>query len=261
MPRSLAIRSVRIENSFIPVSGVGPKTERALWERGATEWDRFEHSLVGATRADRISDFIDTATERLDADDAEFFADAFPARCTWRLYENFRESACFLDIETTGLRVRSDEVTVVGLHFPGEDRTRTLIRGRDLDRESLAAELAGVQLLVTFNGKTFDLPALEHAFDIDVEVPHFDLRYACGRLGLTGGLEEVEYLLGIERTTSGVSGRDAVRLWHEYQRGDEQALDTLVAYNRDDVANLEPIADAVVDGLDREVFASVVDVE
>ncbi|RLM48905.1 ribonuclease H-like domain-containing protein, partial [Halorubrum sp. Atlit-28R] len=66
---------------------------------------------------------------------------------------------------------------------------------------------------------------------------------------------------GIDRDRPDISGRDAVRLWREYERGDESALDTLVSYNREDTVNLERLMetvtgklhDRVCDGLDTDL--------
>jgi uncharacterized protein YprB with RNaseH-like and TPR domain len=243
---------VRIENSFIPVEGVGEKTERSLWERGITHWDAFDRSAVGGKRGDRIASFIDVARDHLDRGDPRFFRDTFPSGSHWRLYENFREGACFLDIETTGLSKRRDRVTVVGLHRDGD--TRTLVRGRDLSRETLERELDEAELLVTFNGKRFDVPFLAESFGIEVDVPHVDLMYPCRKLGLSGGLKAIEGAVGIERDRPDISGEDAVRLWREYERGSEEALGTLLSYNREDTEHMKPLMDHVASRLHEDVF-------
>jgi uncharacterized protein YprB with RNaseH-like and TPR domain len=209
---------------------------------------------VGSTTAERIESFIDTARSRLADGDARYFGERFPSGSYWRLYENFAERTCFLDIETTGLDHTHDDVTVVGLHRAGE--TDALVNGRDLTRERLAAELDDAKLLVTFNGKRFDVPFLETSFDLDIDVPHLDLMYPCRQMGLTGGLKEIEQRVGIDRDRPDLSGRDAVRLWREYERGDERSLETLVSYNRDDTANMERLVDIVTDRLHDDVFVS-----
>ena len=245
---------MRIENSFIPVRGVGEATERRLWNDGVTHWNAFDGSTVGATTERRIREFIATARDRLDAGDAALFDDAFPSSSRWRLYENFRDGACFFDIETTGLDARHNDVTTVSFHRAGE--TTTLVRGEDLTRTAVADQLADASLLVTFNGKRFDVPFLERSFDLDIDRPHVDLMYPCRQLDLTGGLKAIERTVGIDRDRPELSGRDAVRLWHQYERGDEQALSTLVSYNRADTANLESLMDIVADRLHDEVFAA-----
>lgn len=243
---------MRLENSFIPVDGVGPATERKLWQAGITHWDDFAPDAVGEKTGRRIAGFIDLARERLIDDDARFFYDVLPSRCRWRLYENFRESTAYFDIETTGLSHGVDEVTVVTVHIDG--RTRTLVKGQDLTGAALRDAFADVDLLVSYNGKHFDVPFLERSFDVDLERPHIDLMYPCRRLGLTGGLKSMETDLGIEREHPELSGEDAVRLWRAYERGDSTALDTLVRYNRDDTVNMREVMELVVDRLDREVF-------
>ncbi|WP_423997175.1 ribonuclease H-like domain-containing protein [Halorubrum trapanicum] len=249
---------MRIENSFIPVEGVGETTERRLWERGVTRWDEFDPAVdvagVGSTTADRIESFIAEALARLDDGDAAYFDREFPSGERWRLYENFREETCFFDIETTGLDERRDRVTTVSFHQGGE--TTTLIAGDDLTARRLREQFADASLLATFNGARFDVPFLETSFDLDIDTPHLDLMYPAKRIGLSGGLKPIENQLGIDRDRPDISGRDAVRLWHEYERGDEDALETLVSYNREDTVNLQALADAVCDALDDEVFVA-----
>jgi len=248
---------MRAENSFIPVEGVGETTERRLWADGVHTWGDFEGEVPGPAPADRVWSFIDRARDRLAAGDPDFFADRFPAGEQWRFFENFREQACFLDIETTGLDRDRDRVTVVSLHRAGS--TTTLVRDRGLSRAELAAHLEEAGLLVTFNGKRFDVPFLESSFDLDIGHPHLDLIYPCRGLGLTGGLKRVEREVGIDRDRPDLSGRDAVRLWHEYEAGDGEALETLVSYNRDDTVNLARLAESVTDRLHAEVFEPVVE--
>lgn len=243
---------MRIENSFIPVRGVGTKTERRLWEHGITHWDDFDGSVVGDTTAERIYDFLDEAAPRLADGDARYFDSTFPSKERWRLYENFRDSTCFFDIETTGLDAARNDVTTVTFHRGGE--TTTLVQGDNLTADALHEQFDPADLIVTFNGKRFDVPFLEQSFDLAIDVPHVDLMYPCKRLGLTGGLKQVEKDVGIDRDRPDLSGRDAVRLWRQYERGDDDALDTLVSYNRDDTENLRTLMDQVTGSLHDETF-------
>ncbi|QSW98757.1 ribonuclease H-like domain-containing protein [Haloterrigena alkaliphila] len=243
---------MRIENSFIPVRGVGETTERKLWRRGITHWDEFDGSVVGETLADRIESFIEDGRTHLERGDVSVFAERLPAASRWRCYENVREETCFLDIETTGLDASCNDVTTVSVHRGGE--TKTFVKDRDLTPERLETELEASSLLVTFNGQRFDVPFLETCYDIDVTTPHVDLMYPCKKLGLDGGLKAIERDLGIDRDMPDISGRDAVRLWREYERGDEGALETLVEYNRADTRNMEPLLEIVTDRLHETVF-------
>jgi uncharacterized protein YprB with RNaseH-like and TPR domain len=245
---------VRVENSFLGAEGIGEGLERRLWEQGVTHWEAFTPDCdgIGETRADRIESFIDNGKRALSRDDVAFFDRRFPGGARWRLYETFREQACFFDIETTGLDRHRDVVTTVTVHQNGD--TRTLVRGDDLTDETLAAAFADAGLLVTFNGARFDVPFLESSFDVDLDRPHVDLLPTCRKLGLSGGLSAVERELGIGRELPDVDGREAVRLWHEHQRGVDGALDRLIQYNREDTENMVPVLERTVDALDERLF-------
>ncbi|MCL9813171.1 ribonuclease H-like domain-containing protein [Natranaeroarchaeum aerophilus] len=243
---------MRIENSFIPVRGIGESTERKLWSNGITHWDEFDGSVVGPTRADRIETFINEAWTHLDDGDVSFFDQSLPAGERWRLYENFRDDTCFFDIETTGLDHHRDRVTTVSFHRDGE--TTTLVQGEDLTAERIDRQFEDAKLMVTFNGKRFDVPFLETSFGVDLDVPHVDLMYPCRQLGYSGGLKQIEGDVGVERGEPDISGKDAVRLWHEYERGNEDSLETLVSYNRDDAVNLQSLMETVSEELHRDVF-------
>lgn len=242
---------MELRNTYIGVEGVGEVTERRLWERGARTWSEFDPSLCGATTADRIESFIEEARPRLRAGDSAFFDRRLPTAERWRLYEDFREEATFFDIETTGLDQDRNRVTCVSAHRAGD--TETLVRGDDLTRGNLES-LLDAPLLVSFNGARFDAPFLESSFDVSVDAPHLDLMYPCRRVGLSGGLKAIEPAVGVDRDRPDISGQDAVRLWHEHERGVDGALETLVEYNREDAVNLRTVADAAVERLDRELL-------
>ncbi|GGM72742.1 uncharacterized protein YprB with RNaseH-like and TPR domain [Halarchaeum rubridurum] len=245
---------MRVENSFIAVDGVGERTERSLWADGVRHWDDFDPDHLGEKTGRAVDDYIAAARERLAAGDADFFAETLPDGELWRTYENFAENACFFDIETTGLDAATNDVTTVSFHRGGE--TTTLVRGDDLTAANVRAELDAADLLVSFNGKRFDAPFIESSFDLDVTTPHLDLMYPCKRLDLTGGLKQIESELGLDREgVEGVDGREAVRLWHRYEReNDEAALDRLVEYNRYDTVNLRALAERVTAGLHERAF-------
>ncbi len=232
---------MRIENSFILAPGVGEKTEQKLWEKGTRHWDDFsETDVINGSRKDRITDFLEKAKRNLKVGNTPFFGQQLPSRSTWRLYENFRDNACFFDIETTGLDADRNSVTTVSFHRSGEDVT--LVKGQDLTPERLREEIFESSILVSFNGKRFDQPFLEKNFDIDIEKPHIDLMYLCRRLGASGGLKQIEKDFGIDRELEDVDGREAIRLWKRYeQKGDKEALEKLVRYNRYDARNLKQL--------------------
>lgn len=245
---------MRVENSFLGADGIGTTIERRLWEQGITHWSAFKPTCagIGDTRCRHIESFIDAGESALDREDVRFFDDCFPTSARWRLYESFRDQACFFDIETTGLDHRHSVVTTVSLHQNG--RTRTLVRGDDLTDEALATAFADAGLLVTFNGARFDVPFLEACFDVSLDQPHIDLMPTTRKLGLSGGLSAVEDHFGIGRDLPDVDGREAVRLWHEHERGVDGALEKLVAYNREDTENMVPVLERAVADLADQVL-------
>jgi len=70
---------------------------------------------------------------------------------------------------------------------------------------------------------------------------HIDLRYVLKDLGYTGGLKAIERRFGMAVTSwKALTASWRVLLWREYRRsGNEKALETLLAYNVQDVLNLE----------------------
>jgi uncharacterized protein len=141
----------------------------------------------------------------------------------------------YLDIETSF----TGRITVVGIYFP--DMEIIQLVGDEITHTSLMDALSSASAIVTYNGNRFDLPVIKRRVGLDLRA-HFsscDLMYECWRRGLYGGLKGVEHQLGISRQTEGVTGSDAPVLWERYVRkGDPEALDLLLKYNRDDVMNL-----------------------
>jgi uncharacterized protein YprB with RNaseH-like and TPR domain len=105
------------------------------------------------------------------------------------------------------------------------------------------------------NGATFDVPFLQTAFPRFKPLAHLDLRYPLRRLGLTGGLKEIERTAGIKRPSHlrEVDGFDAVILWNEHRRGKRGALERLVEYCREDTINLAPLATRIAKEMPRHI--------
>ncbi len=234
-----------VERSFSFLPGIGTLTERRLWADGIVDWRAFLDAgaipRIGPTRRQQYSDLVLQAHHHFAQDDARYFSTAFPGPLQWRLYEWLRSRAGFLDIETNSF----GHITVVGLY--GHGRYEAFVRGDNLHPVALSEALAGVDLLVTFNGTSFDLPMLLATFPgLPLDHPHIDLYCVGRRLGYRGGLKAIEVELGIEREPSlqGVDGSHAIIWWNRWRhRRDREALQLLLAYNEADCTNLKPIAD------------------
>ncbi|MDY6771138.1 MAG: ribonuclease H-like domain-containing protein [Candidatus Nanohaloarchaea archaeon] len=251
-----------LRNSFLLMDGVGERTEQRIWEQGITTWEDFRSAddinRIGDQRKQRHDRFLDKAEKNLDKQNAAFFDHTMPQAEQWRLYREFDGSIAYLDIETTGLDQRRDDITTVSI-YDGDDAT-TLVQGQDLSSERLAKELKKHGLLVTFNGKRFDMPFISESLGVDPDMPHVDLMYACKQVGLSGGLKAIENQLGIGRDDiDDIDGREAIRLWKQYQRGNQDALETLVTYNQKDVINLKPLMEETYHRLTERKFSPYID--
>ena len=149
----------------------------------------------------------------------------------------------YLDIETTGLSPYYDDITVVGISF-GDVRNQDVIQlvGKDAKGAALIKALKGATTICTYNGARFDLRFIRQKLGVDLlaDFEHHDLMHDCWTCGLYGGMKAVERTLGIRRKLTDVDGLQAVRLWWAYvRRKDENALQTLLEYNKEDVLNLK----------------------
>jgi hypothetical protein len=240
--------------TFLHVPGIGETTERDLWEHGVTSWDCLlddDCSYLSATKRDKLEKYAKASLNALNDQNHEFFANQLKSRHHWRSYPEFEDGTCFLDIETTGLSKERHVVTTVGIYDGTE--SKVFVRGEDLD--AFPQYMQRFNHIVTFNGARFDLPFLEHNLNMSFSQLHTDLRFLLARLGYKGGLKEVEKEFGIGRgDLDGMSGADAVRLWHRYERGDDDALQTLIRYNKEDIENLRVLMREGYDMMKDHVF-------
>lgn len=247
-----------LEATYLHAQGIGRTTELRLWEAGARDWNAYlavPDTAWPITRARRalLTPLVAESQERLDAEDFHWFAERLPAGEHWRAVPAFGHRLAFLDIETTG-GLDEGDLTVVGI-FDGR-QMRQFVKGQNLHEFPDALEEAAV--LVTFFGTGFDLPFLRRAFPkLRLPQMHVDLCFLLKKLGYKGGLKSIETQMGIRRSnaTAGLSGWDAVRLWQEYRRGREKSLETLLAYNADDVRNMTDLLSEGYRRMARKVLA------
>jgi uncharacterized protein YprB with RNaseH-like and TPR domain len=231
-----------LRNSFCHLPGIGPVYERRLWSLGYDTWDSVLEGMSPGPAGRRFAGLADRLRESrlaLDHEDAAFFSDRLPTDEHWRLFLEFRSSTAYLDVETSGAWAGASVITTIAL-YDGR-AVRYYVRGRNLD--SFPGDIGKYKLLVTYSGKCFDVPVIEQTFGIRIGAAHIDLRYVLHSLGYTGGLKRCEKQFGIDRgDLDGLDGYWAVLLWDDYVRyGNEHALETLLAYNIEDVVNLETL--------------------
>jgi uncharacterized protein YprB with RNaseH-like and TPR domain len=231
-----------LRNTFLHILGLGIKSEQRIWSTGIHSWDDLFKEDVGhfsRKRTDILKRGIEESLEHLSIDNSNYFGDRLPSNQSWRIFPEFRKSVAYLDIETTGLDSCFNEITTIAL-YDGKS-VFTYVQGQNLDE--FTEEIQKYKVIVSYNGKCFDVPLMESYFRIKMPQIHIDLRYLLKSLGYTGGLKGCEKKAGIDRgELEGVDGYFAVLLWDDYQRNrNQKALETLLAYNIQDVVNLETL--------------------
>ena len=229
-----------ITNTFIHIQGIGAITEQRLWESGIRDWDTVDRDLpipVSPNRKYFLQKGVEESRQHLDVCNPAYFSQLLPANQCWRIFPEFRDSIAYLDIETTGLDRYFNLITTIAL-YDGQ-AIKTYVQGQNLN--DFIADIQKYKVIVTYNGKCFDVPFIENFFKIRLNHAHIDLRYILHSLGFRGGLKGCERQLGIDRgDLKDIDGFFAVLLWDEYQKtGDQKTLDTLLAYNVQDTVTLE----------------------
>ncbi|OGA01032.1 MAG: hypothetical protein A3I00_06485 [Betaproteobacteria bacterium RIFCSPLOWO2_02_FULL_64_12] len=240
-----------LKASFLHLSGISEHRERELWRHRVLTWAALRRRIatgsspVRGWSADDISKALQDCHNALAKRDVAFFASRFPRREHYRLALAFPRETVFLDIETTGLSLYYDHITLVG--WSVADQYGLYLRGESTDR--LREALARAKVIVTFNGSRFDLPFLRQEFpDLALPAAHVDLCFLARRVDLGGPQKEIERRLRLRRDgdIADLDGRAAPLLWHEYRRGDVGALRRLIQYNHADIEGMKDILDVVV---------------
>jgi len=231
-----------LENTFCHIPGVSVRLEQMLWEAGIHSWDclRLTTGLpLSAQKLGVVKEHLELSAQHLAESNPRYFFDHLPSRHHWRLFPAFRHNTAYLDIETTGLGGPEDHITTIAL-YDGK-KVYHYVHGENLG--DFGDDISRYDLLVTYNGKCFDVPFIKKNLGIPITGVHIDLMHVMRSLGITGGLKGCERKLGLDRKElEGVDGYFAVLLWHVYvKNGNKAALETLLAYNIEDVVNLETL--------------------
>jgi len=143
-------------------------------------------------------------------------------------------------------------ISVIGLFTPkdGPVEHDVFIRGRNLTWENLAKAFKDCHLIITYNGLAHDIPKIRSEFPslLPDDFPILDLYRIAKRLGYDTNLKSLEFNFGIKRLYDYTERRHiAVRLWKKYEeKKDEQALNMLIEYNKQDTVNLYLLAEQLM---------------
>ena len=231
-----------LDQSLCLLSGVSPEAEIRLRRGGVLTCRQLAEEaerLFSATHAARVRKSFAQFEVAARLGLAEWFAGRLPAGHRVRALRSFSDDAVYYDIETDGM-ARGARITCVTTLR--SDRLRTFVRGRDLD--GFLEEWARAKILVGFNSKRFDTPLVCREFGLAAAPAQIDLMDEAGHYGLRGGLKAIEKRIGFVRSAVPCTdGADAVECWRRFRdNGDDAALATLIAYNRDDVLSLRHLA-------------------
>jgi uncharacterized protein len=239
--------------TFCHLPGIGYVTEKKLWQAGITSWDTWQHPSpvkMPNTITREVPALLESSLDALENENPSYFTDHLRSADHWRLFPHFRSKTAYLDIETTGMAQDAD-ITTIAL-WDGHT-LRHYVNGINIDE--FADDIQEYAVLVSYNGRSFDIPYLESFFRIRLEQAQIDLRYVLAKLGFKGGLKGCEKQMGISRgELDGFDGSLAVILWNEYERyNNQKALETLLAYNIEDTVNLEYL---LVEAYNRNVLST-----
>lgn len=231
-----------LKNTFLHIPGIGIITERRFWESGVHSWEDFTPNSpirLSPSKRDTINACLEKSHKNIEFNNPNYFSDLLPNNLQWRFFPEFRKSTVYLDIETTGLESWRNEITTIAL-YDGH-LINYYVNGHNL--EDFPDHIDTYNVIVTYNGKCFDVPFIENYFGIKLNHAHIDLRYILGSLGYKGGLKKCEAQLGIDRgDIKGIDGFFAPLLWNDYKdNNNEKALETLLTYNIQDVLSLESL--------------------
>ena len=229
-----------LQNTFLHIPGIGAKTEKRLWETGILSWDlcvKFDGSGFSPKKMETMTQYLLESKNQISSLNPNYFAERMPASDHWRFFPEFRDVTVFLDIETTGLSRYSETITTIALY----DGKSIFYYVKDRNLDDFFEDIMRYKVIVTYNGKCFDVPFIEKTFGIALNHAHIDLRYILADLGYKGGLKSCENQLGFYRgELADIDGFFAVLLWVDYfNNKNEKALETLLAYNIQDVLSLE----------------------
>jgi len=249
-----------LQNTFIHVPKITRNLEINIWKKDIHNWQDFldkQSSLqMASNKKVEIARNIQESLDAFKKKKYSYFS-SLPSNQHWRMYDEFKNNVCFLDIETTGLSKWHDDITLIGIH--GKAGTKIFMNGKNL--EKFENELKKYSMIVTFNGRCFDVPFIKHKFpEVKIDQYHADLRFVMADLGFRGGLKNVERERGIIRAEElkSVDGFEAVRLWHKYQRGDNSSLDLLKSYLKADVENLKVLMDLAFKEMKQKHFLDII---
>ncbi len=224
--------------------GLGPIRLNQLSDAGVRSWHdalQMPHLIPLGLRT-AVTAECERCLQALTENNIRYFVEKFATQDKWRILTQYVDRCSYFDIETTGLEY-DDTITVIACWHKGQ--LHTFVEHENLD--DFLDLLDDIDLLVSFNGSTFDVPRVLAGFHIpELPCPHIDLRWPCYHRELNGGLKHVTSSLGLHRPDDlqDADGSLAVRLWSSWIHQKNSAdRDQLLRYCAADVLLMVPLAE------------------
>ena len=233
------------------IPGIGPARENALKQQGYTTIDILARHPIWGKQAQKYMQLIDTKEIGATQDwlwqrlpKSHPLAHYLAGLCS-------SEDFAIIDIETLGLSERP--IILMGIAKPSRNSICTSqFLLRDIPDEpsaiwALISKLEPRSSLITFNGKSFDIPYIKqrlayYGMDAPFKNPHFDVlhftRRALGKKLTDCRLETVEKYLNIERGIN-IPGAMVPHFYDTYLRTKNVGpLVAIVEHNKQDLITL-----------------------
>ena len=231
-----------ITEAFLHCKGIGPVKLEQLNNCGIKNWyDVLSKPSRIPFKDPLATDFInevERSKNAFDRNDIPYLAKTFLPREQWRILGYFFDKASFFDIETSGLAYY-DITTLIACYHKG--KLYEFAAGENLD--DFLNLLDEIELLISFNGASFDVPRTLDTFHIpELPCPHIDLRWLCYHGDYKGGLKSIANSMGFQRPP-GLSDVDAITLWNQWKyEKNYAARSLLIRYCHADVILLYLVA-------------------
>lgn len=172
-----------------------------------------------------------------------------------RIYMEHKQQPLFFDIETTGLSADISAITLIGCCDMDGNITQWFNEDGFSQKQILSDFLTFIKsydTLITFNGKTFDLPFLSSKikeFKLNASFDryeHLDLYQILKPYKNLWGLKNfrqknLEEYLGFHRTDK-LSGKKLIKTYQNYlEKGDTKDKEAVLLHNREDLLGLRNI--------------------
>jgi|LSQX01.1.fsa_nt_gb uncharacterized protein YprB with RNaseH-like and TPR domain len=229
------LKTCLLDYSLCMLKGVSPAMECSLHRRGfllQRQVAATADTLFSPQKATQVKRSFEIIQKAHSLQLTDCLVNSLPCGHRVRALHDFFHDTAFLDIETDGMSLTAP-ITCISVLQNGS--MTSFVQGQNL--ENFLEIWKKCSVIVTFNGKKFDVPRIARTFHLSTIPAHIDLMDEAAHFGLRGGLKKIASSLGFQwRNNCCLNGKDAISLFREYASSrNPELLSTLISYNQDDV--------------------------